>query len=48
MDQPGNKDLAIAGSGEQFHFGTKAGTGLAATSDCRMRETDTATPTPTP
>jgi hypothetical protein len=48
MDQPGNKDLAIAGSGAQFHFGTKAGTVLAATSDCRMRETDTPAPTPKP
>ena len=46
MDQPGNKDLAIAGSGAQVHFGTKAGTVLAATSDCRMRETDTPAPTP--
>ena len=40
VDQPGNKDLAIAGSGAQFHFGTKAGTVLAATSDCRMRDAD--------
>jgi hypothetical protein len=48
MDQPGNKDLAIAGSGAQFHFGTKAGTVFAATSDCRMRETDTPAPTPKP
>jgi hypothetical protein len=48
MDQPGNKDLAIAGSGAQFQFGTKVQTVLDATSDCRMRETDTATPTPTP
>jgi Lipoprotein confined to pathogenic Mycobacterium len=48
VDQPGNKDLAIAGSGAQFHFGTKAGTVLAATSDCRMRETDSPAPTPTP
>ena len=48
MDQPGNKDLAIAGSGAQFQFGTKVQTVLDATSDCRMRETDTPAPTPTP
>jgi predicted LppA-like lipoprotein len=47
VDQPGNKDLVIQGSGAQFHFGTKVQTVLAATSDCRMRETDTAAPVPT-
>ena len=41
VDRPGNKDLAISGSGAQFHFGTAAQTILTATSDCRMRETDT-------
>jgi len=48
MDQPGNKDLAIAGSGAQFQLGTKVQTVLDVSSDCRMRETDTATPTPKP
>ncbi len=45
VDQPSNKDLAISGSGVQFHFGTAVQTILTATSDCRMRETDTPTPT---
>jgi hypothetical protein len=40
VDQPGNKDLAIAGTGVQFEFGTKVWTVLSVTSDCRMRETD--------
>jgi hypothetical protein len=48
QDHPGNKDLAISGSGAQFHFGTKVQTIFAATSDCRMSETDTPTPTSTP
>jgi hypothetical protein len=48
VDQPGNKDLTIYGSGAQFHFGTKVQTVLAVTSDCRMRAADTATPIPTP
>jgi Lipoprotein confined to pathogenic Mycobacterium len=48
VDQPGNKDLAISGSGAQFHFGTKVRTVLDATSDCRMRATDTPSPIPTP
>ncbi len=41
LDRPGNKDLAISGSGAQFHFGTAAQTILTATSDCRMRAADT-------
>lgn len=49
VDRPGNKDLAISGSGSQFHFGTAAQTILTATSDCRMRATDTPTsPAPPP
>jgi Lipoprotein confined to pathogenic Mycobacterium len=47
VDRPGNKDLAISGSGAQFHFGTAVQTILAAKSDCRMRETDTPTPAST-
>lgn len=46
VDQPGNKDLAISGSDAQFHFGSKVQTVLTATSDCRMRETDTPAPPP--
>jgi hypothetical protein len=45
VDQPGSKDLAISGAGAQFHFGTKVQTVFSATSDCRMRATDTPTPT---
>jgi hypothetical protein len=48
VDQPGNQDLTIYGSGAQFHFGTKVQTVLAVKSDCRMRATDTPTPIPTP
>ncbi|MCV7123117.1 LppA family lipoprotein [Mycobacterium lacus] len=45
VDQPGNKDLVVfSPEGAQFHFGTAVQTILAATSDCRMRETDTPTP----
>src|ERR1700729_2007184 len=46
MDQPGNKDLAIAGSGAEYNFGTKPGAVLAAKPDCRIRETDPPPPTP--
>jgi hypothetical protein len=45
VDQPGSKDLAISNpDGAQFHFGTKVQTVLSATSDCRMRATDTPRP----
>jgi Lipoprotein confined to pathogenic Mycobacterium len=48
VDRPGNKDLVIYSSdGVQFEFGTKVQTIFSATSDCRMRSTDTPTSTPT-
>jgi hypothetical protein len=37
VDQPGNKDMGVSGSGAQFHFGTAVHTVFSATSDCRMR-----------
>lgn len=43
VDQPGNKDLAVWGSGAQFRFGSAVQTVLTAVSDCRMQESDTAT-----
>jgi predicted LppA-like lipoprotein len=42
VDQPGNKDMGISGSGAQFHFGTAVNTVFSATSDCRMRASDSA------
>jgi hypothetical protein len=42
VDQPGNKDMGISGSGAQFHFGTAVHTVFSATSDCRMRASDSA------
>jgi hypothetical protein len=42
VDQPGNKDISIYGSGAQFHFGTAVHTVFSVTSDCRMRASENA------
>jgi hypothetical protein len=47
MDQPGNKDLTISGSGAEFELVSNLQAALAARSDCLMPETHLPTPMPT-
>jgi hypothetical protein len=47
MDQPGNKDLTISGSGAEFELVSNLQAALAARSDCLMPETQLPTPMPT-